>query len=210
MQVRWLGSEAPEAPSGPAWRWGSGSRAPTCSVRLRSPAGRWFAPDPITAGVACLCPDWAGVGALTPRGLMGICGGPASAPGGRSSVWWRPECPGPQFPRLQPAPVVLPGVPRTPEEGSLPDVCSLCGPSCCPRPATVAQVMGVGWILLEILTLEFALFSLGLGGLWAPTGALLRKRFWSLCQWTQAPTKLAPPAVFPSGSLAREARWAGD
>lgn len=52
-------------------------------------------------------------------------------------MWWGPECPGPQFPPLQPARVVLPGVPGTPKEGSQPDICSFCGPSCCPHPATV-------------------------------------------------------------------------
>lgn len=38
----------------------------------------------------------------------------------------------------------------------------------------------------------------------------MRERFWSLCQWTQAPGHIGPPAVFLSGFLAREARWAGD
>lgn len=112
MQERWLGSETPEAPLGHAWCWGSGSRALACSVRLR------VAPSPITAGVACVCPKCAGVGALTSQGVTGVCGGPAPAPGGSSSAWWGPECPGPQFPHLQPAPVVLPGADLGPPRGA--------------------------------------------------------------------------------------------
>lgn len=76
-------------------------------------------------------------------------------------MWWGPECPGPQVPRLQPAPVVLPGADLGPPRRAPSRTLSLLLLRLLlSLPSHSGLGHGSGLDPSGILTLEFALFLL--------------------------------------------------